>query len=151
MYDVHKLIKGEKSLGDRNKLLIWSDYNSGVNIILSLIPDKIGLESTFWASKYTFCVIVNLNKLLCTCTTLQECVLHLRCYLLLKLSSNIPGKLWSTQKYTHHCSIYILQYGLFCMKLTITSYSIVFTTTFNRAHLYLGSRKIEFYWPLENI
>ena len=38
--------------------------DSGVNIILYLIPDGIGLESTFWALKYTLCVIVNLNKLI---------------------------------------------------------------------------------------
>ena len=41
-----------------------------------------------------------------TCTTLQECVLHLGCIMLLKLSSNITGKLWSTQKYTLHCSMH---------------------------------------------
>ena len=31
---------------------------SGVNIILSLIPDGVGLGGPFWALKYIFCVIV---------------------------------------------------------------------------------------------
>ena len=33
-----------------------------VNIILSVILDGIGLESTFWALKYSFGVIVKINK-----------------------------------------------------------------------------------------
>ena len=54
----YRKIKDEK-----NSALIWlQPYSPGVNIILSLIPDGIGLESTFWALKYTFRVIVNLNK-----------------------------------------------------------------------------------------
>ena len=35
---------------------------AGVNIILSLFRDGFELKSTVWALKYTFCVIVNLNK-----------------------------------------------------------------------------------------
>ena len=46
-----------------------SQYNS----ILSLIPDWIVLESTFWDLKDIFCTIVNLNKFMVyvyyTCTT----------------------------------------------------------------------------------
>ena len=37
-------------------------FHPGVNIIISLIPDGIGLKSTFWALKYTLCFIVNLKK-----------------------------------------------------------------------------------------
>ena len=89
-------------------------FTSRFNIILSLIPDGIGLEITFLGFKNTLSVSLwTWINVLCTCTTRQESVLHLsQSKFLLKLSSNITGKRWSTQKYTLHCSMHSAVWNL---------------------------------------
>ena len=75
--------------------------------------------------------------------TFKECVLHLGCKFLLKLSSNRTGKLWSTEKYTRHCSMH----SAVCNFLyKADNWHCISLSSQRHLIFYLGSREVELYW-----